>query len=114
MPQGSLTQYKVYLNFPSDQVIIYLFLIEKKIQKLYQHIQILPEVLRHEAKQSEESPPEAVKAGVAIVRVPSSFHTCEALRTSPVRRKKKYTFQLLKIRLTKQRAAVRMKEKGYH
>lgn len=48
---------------------------------LYQHVKILPVVLSHEAKQGKESPPKTVKTGVAIVGVPSGFHTHVALRT---------------------------------
>lgn len=44
-------------------------------EMIYLHVQSLPGVLCHEAEQGEERPPEAVKAGVTIVRVPSSFHT---------------------------------------
>lgn len=51
----------------------------------YQHVKILPEVLGHEAKEGEESPSKAVKAGVSIVGVLSGFHTCITLRTIPVR-----------------------------
>lgn len=57
---------------------------------LYQHVEIFPEVLCHEAKEGEESPSKAVKAGVAIVRVPSGFHTCKALWTSSKRNTQKY------------------------
>lgn len=49
---------------------------------LYQHVKILPEVLCHESEESEESPAEAVKAGVTVVGVPSSFHACKALWTT--------------------------------
>lgn len=44
-------------------------------QMIYLHVKSLPGVLSHEAKQGKERPPKAVKAGVTIVGVPSSFHT---------------------------------------
>lgn len=50
-------------------------------QVIYQHVKILPEVLSHEAEQGKERPSKAVKAGVTIVGVPSSFHTAEAFWT---------------------------------
>lgn len=56
----------------------------------YQHVKILPEVLGHEAKEGEESPSKAVKAGVTIVGVPSGFHTHEALWTSSKRKTEEY------------------------
>lgn len=46
---------------------------------LYQHVKVFPEVLCHESEESQEGPAEAVKAGVAIVWIPPSFHACEAL-----------------------------------
>lgn len=60
---------------------------EEKTRKivLYQHVEILPEVLGHEAKEGEESPSKAVKTSVAIVGVPPSFHAGEALWTSSER-----------------------------
>lgn len=57
---------------------------------LYQHVEIFPEVLGHEAKEGEESPSKAVKAGVTIVGVPSGFHTCKALWTSSKRNTQEY------------------------
>lgn len=66
-----MTQYKV-LFFASRDV---------KETLLYQHVQIFPEVLGHEAKEGEEGPSKAVEAGVTIVGVPSSFHTRKALWT---------------------------------
>lgn len=58
-----------------------------RLQKLmlYQHVKIFPEVLCHESEQSEESPAEAVKAGVTIVGVPSGFHACKTLWTPSTR-----------------------------
>lgn len=50
--------------------------------ELYQHVKILPEVLCHEAEESQEGPAEAVKAGVAVVWIPPSFHTRVALRAA--------------------------------
>lgn len=50
-------------------------------QMIYLHVQSLPGVLSHEAKQGKERPPKAVKAGVTIVGVPSSFHTQVAFWT---------------------------------
>lgn len=50
--------------------------------ELYQHVKIFPEVLRHEAEEGQEGPAEAVKAGVAVVWIPPSFHTRVALRAA--------------------------------
>lgn len=47
--------------------------------QIYQHIKVFPEVLRHESEESQEGPAEAVKAGVAVVWIPPSFHACVAL-----------------------------------
>lgn len=48
----------------------------------YKHVQVLPEVLRHEAEKSKKCPTKAVKAGVAVVWIASSLHTRETLRTT--------------------------------
>lgn len=48
----------------------------------YQHVKVFPEVLCHESEESQEGPAEAVKAGVAVVWIPPSFHTCVALRAA--------------------------------
>lgn len=48
----------------------------------YQHVKVFPEVLCHESEESQEGPAEAVKAGVAIVWIPPSFHACVALRAA--------------------------------
>lgn len=50
---------------------------------IYQHVKILPEILRHEAKKCQEGPPEAVEAGITIVWVPPSFHARVPLRAAP-------------------------------
>ena len=63
---------------------------KKRKTLLYQHVEILPEVLGHESEEGEESPSKAVKAGVTIVGVPSSFHTCKALWTSTERNAHKF------------------------
>lgn len=47
--------------------------------ELYQHVKIFPEVLCHETEESQEGPAEAIKAGVAVVWIPPSFHTRVAL-----------------------------------
>lgn len=47
--------------------------------QLYQHVKVFPEVLCHESEESQERPAEAVKASVAIVWIPPSFHACVAL-----------------------------------
>lgn len=66
---------------------------------LYQHVEIFPEVLGHEAKEGEEGPSEAVKAGITIVGVPTGFHTSIALWT-PSERKNKIKLKNLKFTLT--------------
>lgn len=48
----------------------------------YQHVQVLPKVLCHEAEKSKKRPAKAVKAGVAVVWIASSLHTCVAFRTT--------------------------------
>lgn len=55
------------------------------ILTLYQHVKVFPEVLCHESEESQERPAEAVKAGVAIVWIPPSFHACVALRAATER-----------------------------
>lgn len=47
--------------------------------EIYQHVKVFPEVLCHESEESQESPAEAVKAGVTVVWIPPSFHACVAL-----------------------------------
>lgn len=54
-------------------------------REIYQHVKIFPEVLCHEAKESQEGPAEAVKAGVAVVWISPSFHACVALRAAAKR-----------------------------
>lgn len=51
----------------------------------YQHVKVLPEVLRHESEESQEGPAEAVKACVAVVWIPPSFHAHIALRAAAER-----------------------------
>lgn len=53
-----------------------------RINAIYQHVEIFPEVLSHETEESQESPSKAVKAGVAVVGVSASFHAGEAFWTS--------------------------------
>lgn len=42
----------------------------------YQLKEVLPEVLSHEPKESKESPAKCVVAGIAVIRISSSLHTC--------------------------------------
>lgn len=64
---------KIPANVPIEHIL--------KLE-LYQHVKIFPEVLCHEAEESQEGPAEAVKAGVAVVWIPPSFHTRVALRAA--------------------------------
>lgn len=57
-------------------------LIQGNMMHTYQHVQVLPEILRHEAEKSQKRPAKAVKAGVAVVGIASSLHTREAFRTT--------------------------------
>lgn len=57
-------------------------LIQINMMHTYQHVQVLPEVLRHESEKSKKRPAEAVKAGVAVVWIAPSLHTCVAFRTT--------------------------------
>lgn len=54
----------------------------KKRLRPYQHVQVLPKVLGHEAEESQESPAKTVKAGVAIIWIATSLHACVAFRTA--------------------------------
>lgn len=54
----------------------------KKRLRPYQLVQVLPKVLRHEAEESQESPAKTVKAGVVIIWIATSLHTCVAFRTA--------------------------------
>lgn len=51
----------------------------------YQLEEVLPEVLRHEAEQRQESPAEGVVAGVAVVGVPPCLHALVSLRALPAK-----------------------------
>ena len=51
----------------------------------YQHVEVLPEVLRHESEESQKGPAEAVEAGVAVVWIPPSFHARVSLWAAAVR-----------------------------
>lgn len=61
-------------DFPANDPVEHIIECE-----LYQHVKIFPEVLCHEAEESQEGPAEAIKAGVAVVWIPPSFHTRVAL-----------------------------------
>ena len=48
-------------------------------------VEVLPVVLGHESEEREEGPAEGVEAGVAVIWIPTRFHTREALWAEPVR-----------------------------
>lgn len=60
----------------------------------YQHVQVLPKVLSHETEKSKKCPAEAVKAGIAVVWIASSLHTCVAFRTTSNQRHTKHASKL--------------------
>lgn len=65
---------------------------------LYQHVEVFPEVLGHEAKEGEEGPSKAVKAGITIVGVSSSFHTSKAFWTSSEGKTQQNKFNLINVK----------------
>lgn len=50
---------------------------------IYQHVEVFPEILCHEAEKCQKGPSEAVKAGVTVVWIPPSFHACVSLWAAP-------------------------------